>query len=354
MKISKPKIIEISVQVALLMMMLLPPVLINYFSSYNISTIGLTVKVTILMTLPMVIVYLLNFYLFVPYFYFRHRRWVFLLVNIILIPFVNMGLFYFNPTALPIYVRLGYYTYVTIYLMLNVMFVACALGLRYMMRWAEMQRQLEEQKQKNTEAELNWLKNQLNPHFLFNTLNNISSLTQIDADAAQESISQLSDLLRYALYQSNQSQVPIAGEIEFMRNYIDLMKLRCGPKTNVAVDMDVPRGDIEIAPLLFISLIENAFKHGVSSSRDSFIDISLHAEGGALIFRCDNSNYPKTDKNRSGSGIGLENMRRRLQLIYPGRYTMDTHLDGEVFKAEIKIVTSPDPSKRGECLAEGT
>jgi Na+-driven multidrug efflux pump len=81
MKISKPKIIEISVQVALLMMMLLPPVLINYFSSYNISTIGLTVKVTILMTLPMVIVYLLNFYLFVPYFYFRHRRWVFLLAQ---------------------------------------------------------------------------------------------------------------------------------------------------------------------------------------------------------------------------------------------------------------------------------
>jgi hypothetical protein len=343
MKISKPKIIEIGVQAALLMMLLLPPVLINYFSSYKISTIGLTVKVTILMTLPMVIVYLLNFYLFVPYFYFRRRRWLFLLANLILIPFFNMGLFCFNPTVLPIYARAGYYTFVTIFLMLNVMFVGCALGLRYAMRWSDMQRQLNEQKQKNAEAELNWLKNQLNPHFLFNTLNNISSLTQIDADAAQDSISQLSDLLRYALYQSNQPQVPMTGEIEFMRNYIDLMKLRCGPKTKVNVDMLVPRGDIEIAPLLFISLIENAFKHGVSSSRDSFINISLHMEDDALVFRCNNSNYPKTDKNHSGSGIGLENMRRRLQLIYPGRYTMDTHLDGDVFRAEIKIETTPDP-----------
>jgi LytS/YehU family sensor histidine kinase len=105
----------------------------------------------------------------------------------------------------------------------------------------------------------------------------------------------------------------------------------------------VVRGDIEIAPLLFISLVENAFKHGVSSSRDSFVNISLRMEADALVFRCNNSNFPKTDKNRSGSGIGLENMRRRLQLIYPGRYTMDTHLDGDVFRAEIKIETSPDP-----------
>lgn len=343
MKISKPKIIEISAQAILLTMLLLPPALINYFSSYKLITIGLTLKITILMTLPMVIVYLSNFYIFVPYLYFKRRRLIFLLVNIILIPLFNIGLFYFNPTVLPIYARAGYYTYVTIYLMLNVMLVAGALGLRYMMRWAEMQRQLEEQKQKNTEAELNWLKNQLNPHFLFNTLNNISSLTQIDADAAQESISQLSDLLRYALYQSNRPQVPIAGEIEFMHNYINLMKLRCGPKTKVAVDMDVVRGDIEIAPLLFISLVENAFKHGVSSSRDSFVNISLRMEADALVFRCNNSNFPKTDKNRSGSGIGLENMRRRLQLIYPGRYTMDTHLDGDVFRAEIKVETSPAP-----------
>lgn len=321
----------------LLLILILPPSVINYFTSHKLIVIGMTMKVTLLITLPAVVVYLMNFYLLVPYLFFKRRRIIFIIANVVLIFVANIGLFSFNPQSLPVYARAGYYTYITVFLMFNIMFVCCALGFRYLMRWGDIQRKLNEQKQKNTEAELNWLKSQLNPHFLFNTLNNISSLTQIDADAAQESISQLSDILRYALYQTNQTQVPLSGEIEFMRNYIDLMRLRCNDKTRVSVDMQTPSDDMTIAPLLFISLIENAFKHGVSSNRDSFIDIRLFIDGGWLVFTCDNSNYPKTDGNHSGSGIGLENMRRRLELIYPGRYKMDTHLEGDTFHAEIKL-----------------
>ena len=180
-----------------------------------------------------------------------------------------------------------------------------------------------EKKQKEVEAELAWLKNQINPHFLFNTLNNISSLTQIDADKAQDTVMQLSDLLRYAMYETNKPKVPLEGEVEFMRNYIELMKLRCNEMTKVCVKIEVEDGKAEVAPLLFISLIENAFKHGMNSNAPATIDISLTQQDGTLVFTSDNTNNPKPTKDRSGSGIGLENTRRRLNLLYQGRYTWE-------------------------------
>ncbi len=339
MKISRNNIIVSIIQVILLVLLMVMPALINYFTSFKVSTIGETLKITYFMVFPVVIVYLVNYYLAVPYLFFKKHRVIFVLANILLIVVANNGFLWFDPRSLPIYARAGYYTYITIFIVLNFLIVGCALGLRYIVRLNDIQRKLNEQKQKNTEAELNWLKNQLNPHFLFNTLNNISSLTQIDADAAQDSISQLSDLLRYALYQSNQKMVPITGEIEFMRNYIDLMRLRCTEKTSVDVDMNVGNGNMMIAPLLFISLIENAFKHGVSNSNDSFIRIGMKTEDDTIIFSCANSNFPKTDKNRSGSGIGIENLRRRLQLIYPSHYEYKQNMEGDTYMVEIRIKT---------------
>ena len=186
-------------------------------------------------------------------------------------------------------------------------------------------------------GELAWLKNQLNPHFLFNTLNNISSLVQIDQDTAQESIGQLSDLLRYTLYESNHELVPVEGEIEFMNNYIELMRLRCNELATVEVDLQVPPKPMRIVPLLFISLIENAFKHGVNSRKSSFVRIRFKAEGDDLVFTCENSDHPKPDVNRSGSGIGLENLRRRLDLAYPGRYRYDQALRENSYFVQITL-----------------
>jgi LytS/YehU family sensor histidine kinase len=222
------------------------------------------------------------------------------------------------------------------FLVLNVMVVAIAIGIRHFIRTRQIKQQLKDEKAKNTEAELAWLKNQINPHFLFNTLNNISSLTQIDPDAAQDAIAQLSDLLRYAMYETNKKTVPIQGEVEFMRNYISLMELRCNDKTEVITTFDVQQ-NMEIAPLLFISLIENAFKHGVSSSRPSKIDIRLLQNENELVFNCDNTNYPKDDADRSGSGIGLENTRRRLDLMYAGRYSWEQSLEDNIYHVQIRI-----------------
>jgi sensor histidine kinase YesM len=122
-----------------------------------------------------------------------------------------------------------------------------------------------------------------------------------------------------------------------MRNYIELMKLRCNDKTTVDYQLSIVNYQLELAPLLFISLIENAFKHGVSSSRPSKIDIRMEQQDDQLVFTCDNTNFPKDDTDRSGSGIGLENTRRRLDLIYPGRYTWEQSLEGDIYHVRITI-----------------
>jgi sensor histidine kinase YesM len=262
---------------------------------------------------PAVCIYLLNFYLLIPRFWLLKRQWLFLLVNAMLIPVLNVHLYFNDVGSLPQLYRAGYVSFLFIALLVNLMAIGIAMSIRYVMRQSE-------KKQKEVEAELAWLKNQINPHFLFNTLNNISSLTQIDADKAQDTVMQLSDLLRYAMYETNKPKVPLDGEVEFMRNYIELMKLRCNEMTTVSEEMVVEDGKAEVAPLLFISLIENAFKHGMNSNAPASINISLTQKDGTLVFTCDNTNNPKPTKDRSGSGIGLENTRRRLDLLYQGRY----------------------------------
>jgi len=291
-------------------------------------------------------IYFVNALILVPWGYYRNRRWLFWLGNALILASLIYIFFYnFNPQSfierIPDeryrqYALANFYASSLVAILMSAFLAGIALLVHHVRRSMEVKRQLKEEQQKRTEAELEWLKNQLNPHFLFNTLNNISSLVQIDADKAQDAIAQLSDLLRYAMYESRHETVPIQGEVEFMRNYISLMELRCNDKTEVTTTFDVKQ-NMEIAPLLFISLIENAFKHGVSSSRPSKIDIRLLQNDGELVFNCDNTNYPKDDADRSGSGIGLENTRRRLELMYKGRYNWEQSLEGDIYHVRITL-----------------
>ena len=291
------------------------------------------------------VVYFANFYLLGPYLFFKRRYWLFVLINLVLILGLNSQFFmvYYHRNNIPnmpemdANMWIGFFSGFLMFLVLNCVIVAVAIGIRHFIRTRQIRQQLQEEKAKNTEAELAWLKNQINPHFLFNTLNNISSLTQIDPDAAQDAIAQLSDLLRYAMYETNKKTVPIQGEVDFMRNYISLMKLRCNEMTVVNSQFSILNSQLQIAPLLFISLIENAFKHGVSSSRSSTIDIRLEQKDNSIVFTCDNTNYPKDDADRSGSGIGLENTRRRLDLMYANCYTWEQSLENDIYHVCIKL-----------------
>ena len=291
------------------------------------------------------VVYFANFYLFGPYLFFKRRYWLIVLSNLVLILGLNSQFFllYYNRNNIPnmsamdANMWIGFFSGFLMFVVLNCVIAAVAIGIRQFIRTRLVRQQLMEEKAKNTEAELAWLKNQINPHFLFNTLNNISSLTQIDPDKAQDAIAQLSDLLRYAMYETNKALVPIQGEVAFMRNYVELMKLRCNDKAIVNAEFTTPQSPLDVAPLLFISLIENAFKHGLSSSRDSRIDIALTTDEHQLTFTCDNTNFPKDDADRSGSGIGIENTRRRLDLIYKDRYSWEQSLEDNIYKVKVTI-----------------
>ena len=309
-------------QVLLLSLTLLSTGLISYVTSHNPQLAWDSLTVSAYWLAPAIVVYLLNFYLCVPLLWFRHRRWQFVVINLVLILASNTHMVFNDLSLLPENLLAGYSSFLIFALLVNLMAIGIALSIRYVMRQGE-------KKQKEVEAELAWLKNQINPHFLFNTLNNISSLTQIDADKAQDTVMQLSDLLRYAMYETNKPKVALEGEVEFMRNYIELMKLRCNEMTKVSETIEVEDGKAEVAPLLLISLIENAFKHGMNSNVPATIDISLTQKDGTLVFISDNSNNPKPTKDRSGSGIGLENTRRRLDLLYQGRYQWEQTITPE-------------------------
>ena len=283
------------------------------------------------MLMPICLVYLINYFLLVPKLLFRKQIVWFVVLNLVLLTLLNLPSFVprgeipeplrehiqrrdILAFRIPTLISAGFFQLVFIFL---------AIGARSIIRSNDIQFQLQEERRKTAEAELTWLKHQLNPHFLFNTLNNISSLTQIDPDRAQESIGQLSDTLRYALYDTDVDKVPLSGEVAFMDNYIHLMQLRCNEMTDVSTSWQVPSGDVKIAPLLFISPIENAFKHGVNARMKSFVHIGLHPEGKDLVFTCENSLFEKTGEDHIGSGIGMENLKRRLELIYPDAYSYE-------------------------------
>lgn len=283
------------------------------------------------MLMPICLVYLINYFLLVPKLLFRKQIVWFVVLNLVLLTLLNLPSFVprgeipeplrehiqrrdILAFRIPTLISAGFFQLVFIFL---------AIGARSIIRSNDIQYQLQEEKRKTAEAELTWLKHQLNPHFLFNTLNNISSLTQIDPDRAQESIGQLSDTLRYALYDTDVDKVPLSGEVAFMDNYIHLMQLRCNELTELTTDWQLPAADVKIAPLLFISPIENAFKHGVNARMKSFVHIGLHPEGKDLVFTCENSLFEKTGEDHIGSGIGMENLKRRLELIYPDAYSYE-------------------------------
>lgn len=188
-------------------------------------------------------------------------------------------------------------------------------------KWNETEEARKEAETARTEAELNNLRNQVNPHFLLNTLNNIYALTAFNKEKAQAAILELSNMLRHILYDNQQPYVLLTDEIKFMHNYIALMKIRLADNVKVTEVTDIPDNcNIQVAPLIFISLIENAFKHGISPSENSFIHIQTSAGNGKITCRIENSNHPKTQKDRSGHGIGLQQVEKRLNLSYSGRH----------------------------------
>ncbi len=203
--------------------------------------------------------------------------------------------------------------------------------------WAEEARRNAEAAR--ADAELSNLRNQINPHFLLNTLNNIYALTAFDTQKAQESIQELSRMLRHILYEYQQPTVPLKDEIEFIENYVKLMKIRLPQTVEVTFTTHYTKSNVEVAPMIFISLVENAFKHGVSPTKPSFIHISIEADERTITCDIQNSNHPKAAGDHSGHGIGLQQVQRRLELSYYEQYTWEKGVtpDGSTYRSRITI-----------------
>ena len=208
------------------------------------------------------------------------------------------------------------------------------------------QRKLVDMEHKNLEQQLEYLKYQLNPHFLMNTLNNIHALVDIDPELAKQTILNFSKLMRYVLYESNKPTVPIQKEREFMDNYCTLMRLRYSDRLQFSEKHLDDDSGIMIPPLLFITFVENAFKHGVSYREDSYIAIEterMHGSQGQerLVWTCRNSLHQQIEQTSTGlprqGGVGLENVRRRLDIIYGDEYQLDTSQSDSEYKVRLTI-----------------
>lgn len=221
----------------------------------------------------------------------------------------------------------------------SVFLIFFSLGLRVLERNSRIEKLQKETEKERLKSELAFLKSQISPHFFFNTLNNIYSLIGINAEDSKEAVLKLSKLMRYLLYDSEHGDTSLSSEINFMNNYIDLMKLRMSDKVKLSVDFPKKFDDFSIPPLLFVPFIENAFKHGISYRDKSFIEISIELTGQFLNFRCAN-NISKSEPNpekQESSGIGLENAAKRLNLLFPARHDLKISRSENVFEVFVKI-----------------
>lgn len=215
-----------------------------------------------------------------------------------------------------------------------------SIALKTTKRWVKTEAERKEATNFKLQSELQHLHYQLQPHFFFNSLNNIYAMVDISPDQAKTSIHSLSKLMRYMLYETSEESIALTKEIDFMKKYIELMKLRVSDKTVVNYSFPSAETGIKIAPLLFISLIENAFKHGVSASKASTIDINLTLDNQTVLFTIENHNFPKKTEDKSGSGIGLPNIKKRLELLYPNKNSFKTFVKESRFVAQLEIETN--------------
>ena len=194
------------------------------------------------------------------------------------------------------------------------------------MQWFEQSSQIANLEKEKSATELNLLKQQINPHFFFNTLNNLYALSIVKDKQTPEVILQLSELMRYVIYKGKEEKVALAEEIKYIEDYVQLQQIRLHKKLDFKFDKEIADEKLQIPPLLFITFVENAFKHGIEpAEKDCSLHLSLQSTANSLIFSCENS---IEEKNTAPSGIGLDNLRRRMQLRFPNTHKI-TLLEGQ-------------------------
>lgn len=270
-----------------------------------------------------------NYFIFLPRFLQRRNVWVYLAEFILpfaLIMFVRINLERFWIDG---FTRTEEYLYTTRFVVqvitTNLFIVIFVAMLRFALEWLEFEAKKKEVENERLTAELNFLKAQINPHFLFNTLNNLYYLAYSKSENTTEVIAKLSQMMRYMIYDSNHPKVLLSKEIEYMESYISLERLRLNDQIPIKFEISGNTDNVWITPLIFITFLENAFKHGVSNSNPkAWVNISIDLHDKECIYKVENSRTSDQKDAGEKSGIGLQNVKRRLELSYPGQYKLVT------------------------------
>ncbi len=211
------------------------------------------------------------------------------------------------------------------------------IGVKYYFKSLDDRKRMKDLERENLNRQLEYLKYQISPHFFMNTLNNIHALVDINPEQAKYTIEVLSKLMRYVLYEGNQTMAPLQKELDFIGHYVDLMRIRYTDKVRITVSQpsDVP--DVQVPLLLFTIFVENAFKHGVSYRQESFIEVAVSVDEAAqeIVFCCNNSRKPEQDDGHGG--VGLKNAVRRLQLIYGDNYHLHTDITDQEYRLVLRF-----------------
>ena len=223
-------------------------------------------------------------------------------------------------------------------IMVLILMFGANLGTKYYFRSRRDQKKLAELEKQNLEQQLEYLRYQINPHFFMNTLNNIHALVDIDPAKAQETIVELSKMMRFVLYEGDKHGVPLGRELDFIRTYIKLMQLRFTDKVKITLELPANVPDKNVPPLMLISFIENAFKHGISYQHESFIKVKVATEGNTLQFSCCNSKAERSNEEKGG--VGLANVRKRLNLLYDHNYSLRIQDATDIYTIELNIPLS--------------
>ena len=301
--------------------------------------------------IPFLLIFLINHLLLFPFLHRNYLYWVYYLVATVLIVWLFSMLELYEQSDIAFAVSLGTIgqSFEARHISLTVFpwwgnMIAAALmvgannAIHTFYRNMQRDEDSERLQRQNIQAEMYYLKHQINPHFLMNTLNNIHALVDIDAEAAKQTVIQLSDMMRYVVYDTGGNSIALQEDIKFVKNYIELMRIRYTDDVNISFKYPQRlRGRINVPPLIFIVFVENAFKHGVSYKTGSYINIEIEYENGFVIGRVENSVNEKSRATKPG--IGLDNVRKRLDLIYGSNYELQIEDTSHSYCVTLKIPT---------------
>lgn len=303
-------------------------------------------------------VFCINYFLIVPKIFFeKDNKLLFFFLNFLLVACLcsMLPLWFETHGGLPRprhlqerelstgQIFMGYISFIIRDGIMMILSIAFAFAMRLSKTREEMRRRVLELESERRNAELMSLKAQLNPHFLFNSLNNIYALIAIDAEKAQESLHELSNLLRFMIYDAVADTVALSKEMKFIRDFTRLMSIRLNPSVKLTCNLpEIHDNSLQITPLLILTLVENAFKHVAVIDNKGFIKIEISVDDNWL--HCDVTNSCSNEQTykmeKGNSGVGLKNIEKQLDLLYPASYTLEMAKESCVFKSELKIKVS--------------